>query len=102
MDKADWEAMQARKQNDVSMGKIREVLSDISSRLQPQYPNLNFKIHAFDEGVSLIVRQSSGADVAKIIYEDNQYTFTIAGQPRKRVTLDQAEKLLEETLAKLS
>lgn len=102
MDKDDWEAMQVQKQNDASMGKIREALTDISSRLQVQYPNLNFKIQSFDEGISLIVRQPSGADVAKISYVNNQYTFTIAGQARKRVTLDQAAKLLEDVLVTLS
>ncbi len=91
MDKDDWLGMQADSQ-----------LRDLLGRLREQYPNLKMKVHVFGGGVSLIVNQPTGADVAKIIYEDNQYTFTIAGQPPKRVTLDQATKLLEETLAKLS
>ena len=99
MDKEDWEAMQAQKQKSASTGGIRDSLRDISERLQTQYPNLTFKIHTFDDGVSLIVRQPTGTDVAKIIYENNQYTFTIAGQPRKRVTFDQAVNLLEEVLS---
>ncbi|MDX2077049.1 MAG: hypothetical protein SFZ02_11500 [bacterium] len=102
MDKEDWEAMQAQKQKSASTGGIREALRDVSERLQAQYPNLTFKIHPFDDGISLIVRQPTGADVAKIIYENNQYTFTIAGQPRKRVTFDQAVNLLEEALATLA
>jgi hypothetical protein len=102
MDKDDWEAMQAQKHKSASTGGIRDSLRDISERLQALYPTLIFKIHPFDNGVSLIVRQPTGADVAKIIYENNQYTFTIPGQPRKRVTLDQAVNLLEEALATLS
>ncbi len=91
MDKDDWQGMQADKQ-----------LRDLLGQLRDQYPHLKAKVHVFGGGVSLILTQPTGADVAKIIYEKNQYTLTLAGQAPKRVTFDQAEKLLEETLATLS
>ena len=91
MDKDDWLGMQADSQ-----------LRDLLGRLREQYPNLKMKVHVFGGGVSLIVNQPTGADVAKIIYEKNQYTITVAGQSPKRVTFDQAMKQLEEALATLS
>ncbi|MCL4254984.1 MAG: hypothetical protein KJ043_14565 [Anaerolineae bacterium] len=91
MDKDDWQGMQADKQ-----------LRDFAGQLRDQYPHLRVKVHVFGGGVSLIVTQPTGADVAKIIYEKNQYIVTTVGQPAKRVTFDQATKQLEEALSKLS